>query len=118
MPYQLFGTDVAIAVSKKCCFLCWLLHQKLNGKGDIKFSLPGTHNNIYAWIPPLEVPDDILVELRNDLIDIVQSVVGGHSRQSSRASSDLKGYRSMSEVLKDVDNFIASEEEDSSEEED
>ena len=88
--------DVAIAVSKKCCFLCWLLHQKLNSRGDIKFSLPGMHNCIYAWIPPLEVPDEVLVELRNELLAVIEGVVGGHSRQSSGASSDLEGYDPLS----------------------
>ncbi|KAJ3990830.1 hypothetical protein F5050DRAFT_1582390 [Lentinula boryana] len=85
--------DVAIAVSKKCCFLCWSLHQKLNGKGDLKFSLPGTHNSIYAWIPPLEVPEDVLIELRNNLIAIAGNVVDSHSRQSSGASEDVEGFQ-------------------------
>ena len=83
---------MAIAVSKKCCYLCWSLHQKLNGKGEIKFILPGTHNCIYAWIPPLEVLEEILVELRNKLLAVIEGAVGGHSRQSSGASSDLEDY--------------------------
>ena len=98
---------MAIAVSKKCCYLCWLLHQKLNGKGEIKFILPGTHNCIYAWIPPLEVPEDILVELRNELLVIIEGVVGGHSQQSSRASSDFEGHYSILELKDDVAKFIA-----------
>ena len=99
---------MAIAVSKKCCYLCWLLHQKLNGKGEIKFILPGTHNCIYAWIPPLEVPEEILVELRNELLVVIEDVVGGHSRQSSGASSDFEGhYPPDSVLLDDVTEFIA-----------
>ena len=87
--------DVAIAVSKKCCFLCWSLHQKLNGRGEIKFSLPGTHNCIYAWIPPLEVPEEILVEIRDELLVAIQDAVSGHSRQSSGSSSDSEGLVSV-----------------------
>ena len=58
--------------------------------------LPGTHNCIYAWIPPLEVPAEILVELRVELLLVMEDVVGGHSRQSSGASSDLEGYDPLS----------------------
>ena len=52
---------------------------KAQQQGEIKFSLPGMHSCIYAWIPPLEVPDEILVELRNELLAVIEGAVGGHS---------------------------------------
>ncbi|KAJ3751822.1 hypothetical protein EV360DRAFT_75883, partial [Lentinula raphanica] len=75
----LLRTDVAIATSKKCCYLCWKLREKLNGRGSINFDLPGTHNNISAWVPPPGVPEEILVELRNDLIAILEELDRGDS---------------------------------------
>ncbi|KAJ3719864.1 hypothetical protein C8R42DRAFT_777008 [Lentinula raphanica] len=82
-PHKLLGEHVAIAASKECCYLCWLLHRKLNkrklvnGRRDLKpkFSLPGTRNQIHAWTPPLEVPEEILVKLRKEMIAIAQEVV-------------------------------------------
>ncbi|KAJ3770525.1 hypothetical protein FB446DRAFT_743867 [Lentinula raphanica] len=85
---KLLGTDIPIAVSKKCCYMCWKLQEKLNGRGEIRFDLPGTHNNIFPWIPPREVPEQILVELRDDLIAIAEKVSRSHSRQSSGISAD------------------------------
>ena len=98
---------MAIAVSRKCCYLCWSLHQKFNGKGEIKFILPGTHNCIYAWIPPLEAPEEILVKLRNELLAAIAGAVGGHSRQSSGASSDLEGYDPAPQETDPVDRHLA-----------
>ncbi|KAJ3834546.1 hypothetical protein F5878DRAFT_664675 [Lentinula raphanica] len=85
---KLLGTDIAIAVSKKCCYMCWKLQEKLNGRGEIRFDLPGTHNIIFPWIPPREVPEQILVELRDDLIAIAEKISRSHSRQSSGVSAD------------------------------
>ncbi|KIK64911.1 hypothetical protein GYMLUDRAFT_379193 [Collybiopsis luxurians FD-317 M1] len=59
--------------------------------GDVQFSLSDTHNSICPWIPPREVPNDILIELRRLLLGIIDSLTGGHpnSRQSSGPSFDV-----------------------------
>ncbi|KAJ3781146.1 hypothetical protein GGU10DRAFT_120992 [Lentinula aff. detonsa] len=85
---QILTNDVPIAVSKKCCYLCWLLQEKLNQTKLLELSLPGTHNGIFAWIPPRDIPEDILFQLRNELLSILRDVDRSHSRQSSAASND------------------------------
>ncbi|KAJ3734047.1 hypothetical protein DFJ43DRAFT_1022703 [Lentinula guzmanii] len=85
---QFLTNDVAIAVSKKCCYLCWLLQEKLNQTSVLQFSLPGTHNGIFAWIPPREIPEDILFQLRDELLKVLREVDRSHSRQSYAASND------------------------------
>ncbi|KAJ3992995.1 hypothetical protein F5050DRAFT_822498 [Lentinula boryana] len=85
---QILTNDVPIAVSKKCCHLCWLLQEKLNQTKLLELSLPGTHNGIFAWIPPRDIPEDILFQLRNELLSILRDVDRSHSRQSSAASND------------------------------
>ena len=78
------GGDIPIAVSKKCCFLCWLLHKLLNRDGNWNFQLRGTHSTIYAWIPPPGLPEDILMELCNELIKVLRN---GASCSVTRQSS-------------------------------
>ncbi|KAJ3731458.1 hypothetical protein DFJ43DRAFT_1039992 [Lentinula guzmanii] len=68
-------------ISKKCCYLCWRLQQKLNQTKVLQLSLPGTHNGIFAWIPPREIPEDILFQLRNELLTVLRE-------QSSDASNN------------------------------
>ncbi|KAJ3724116.1 hypothetical protein DFJ43DRAFT_1091061 [Lentinula guzmanii] len=85
---QFLTNDVAIAVSKKCCYLCWRLQQKLNQTKVLQLSLPGTHNGIFAWIPPREIPEDILFQLRNELLTVLRDVDHSYSRQSSDASNN------------------------------
>ncbi|KAJ3740530.1 hypothetical protein DFH05DRAFT_1529126 [Lentinula detonsa] len=85
---QFLTNDIAIAVSKKCCYLCWLLQETLNQTSILQLSLPGTHNGIFAWIPPREIPEDILFQLRNELLKVLREVDRSHSQQSSAASND------------------------------
>ncbi|KAJ3982623.1 hypothetical protein F5890DRAFT_1528611, partial [Lentinula detonsa] len=80
---QFLTNDVAIAVSKKCCYLCWRLQQKLNQTRVLQLSLPGTHNGIFAWIPPREIPEDILFQLRDELLTVLRDVDHSYLRQSS-----------------------------------
>ncbi|KAJ3746832.1 hypothetical protein DFH05DRAFT_990342 [Lentinula detonsa] len=85
---QFLTNDVAIAVSKKCCYLCWRLQQKLNQTRVLQLSLPGTHNGIFAWIPPSEIPEDILFQLRDELLTILRDVDHSYSRQRFDDSED------------------------------
>ena len=53
--------EIPIGVSKRCCQLCWetkeLLHVQ---KPSLNFVLPGTHGTFFAWIPPPEIPNEVL----------------------------------------------------------
>ncbi|KAJ3724107.1 hypothetical protein DFJ43DRAFT_1091014 [Lentinula guzmanii] len=96
---QFLTNDVAIAVSKKCCYLCWRLQQKLNQTKVLKLSLPGTHNGIFAWIPPREIPEDILFQLRNELLTVLRDVDHSYSRQSSDASNNSEEEAIISDMV-------------------
>lgn len=74
-------------VSKKSCQLCWSLQDAYNSKRPFKFVLPGTHGTFYPWLPPPGLPDDILVALRQELLEACKKVVRIHSRQSSAGSA-------------------------------
>ncbi|KAJ3746061.1 hypothetical protein DFH05DRAFT_1522665 [Lentinula detonsa] len=80
---KFFEEEIPIAASKQYSYLCYQLQEKLNDFGSLKFRLPGSHHGIFAWIPPRDVPDQILVELR-----IVSDVSVQHSRQTSTVSSN------------------------------
>ncbi|KAF5372804.1 hypothetical protein D9757_011092 [Collybiopsis confluens] len=86
--------DIPIAVSKKCCFLCWLLHQLLNDLNDFNFILPGTHNQIFTWAPPPGTPRRVLHRLRDALLQVIQRYSTAHSAQSSAESAVLEQYKS------------------------
>ena len=94
----------------KCCRLCWLLKECLNKKSNssVRFDLPGTHGTYYAWIPPPGVPDEVLRDLRDELVRVVYANLdrqvthqekyffpwqtrnpGGHPPQSSGISGNL-----------------------------
>ncbi|KAJ3781844.1 hypothetical protein GGU10DRAFT_437046 [Lentinula aff. detonsa] len=87
-PSKFFKEEIPIATGKQCCYLCYRLQEKLNDVGSLKFCLPGSHHSIFAWIPPCNVPDQILVELRSDLLHIVSNILAQHSRQTSTVSSN------------------------------
>ncbi|KAE9384557.1 hypothetical protein BT96DRAFT_1007955 [Gymnopus androsaceus JB14] len=78
-----------IGVSKKSCRLCWLLHLAYNKRRETQsqFVLPGTHGTFCAWLPPPGIPDDILLELRDELLAACKTFVPGHSRHSSASSA-------------------------------
>ena len=91
----------------KCCCLCWLLKECLNKKSNssVRFDLPGTHGTYYAWIPPPGVPDEVLRDLRDELVRVVyanldRQVTAAHSRHSS-----IAGYESGREEYLDEDAF-------------
>ncbi|KAJ3796451.1 hypothetical protein GGU11DRAFT_746111 [Lentinula aff. detonsa] len=105
-PSKFFKEEIPIATGKQCCYLCYRLQEKLNDVGSLKFCLPGSHHSIFAWIPPRNVPDQILVELRSDLLHIVSNILAQHSRQTSTVSSNSSLDRTsqtdqaMAEVFK------------------
>ena len=77
-----------IGVSKKSCRLCWLLKDLLNQEQPApSFVLPGTHGTYHPWVPPPGLPDRVLIQIREDLLEACEKAVLTHSRQSSAASS-------------------------------
>ncbi|KAJ3710902.1 hypothetical protein DFJ43DRAFT_1161970 [Lentinula guzmanii] len=74
-------------------------------KDNLPLTFPHTLD-IFAWIPPRDVPDQILVELHIDLLRIVSDISAQHSRQTSTVSSNslldhtLQTDQAMAEVFK------------------
>ncbi|KAE9386522.1 hypothetical protein BT96DRAFT_519407 [Gymnopus androsaceus JB14] len=102
-----------VAVSKKCCRLCWLLRERLNAsKPDLRLVLPGTHGTFSTWIPPPGTPDEVLKSLRDELVRVIKKQVSAsHSRQSSGAGSELGQVVELdsSDDDSDADEFLASD---------
>ncbi|KAF5382873.1 hypothetical protein D9757_007334 [Collybiopsis confluens] len=100
------GSEVPIAISKKCCFLCRLLGQILSeGNSPIKFFLPGSHHQIFAWIPPPGIPDTVLMRLRDALLAVIRELTGSHTRQSSSVSSDLRSFSKNDHENQEINNM-------------
>ena len=83
----------------------------------MKFILPGTHGTFHPWIPPPGISDDILIQIRRDLIDIIAKALAtqitvSHSRQSSDACSEVDNAEQSitpNEVLTDATKEIMRE---------
>ncbi|KAH8834959.1 hypothetical protein DL96DRAFT_1549631 [Flagelloscypha sp. PMI_526] len=85
---------LSIGVSKKCCYLCFRLIQRLREHSGGGLWVPGTHGTIYGWSPPpLPIPTDVLRKLEDDLIDVLwMDAEENFSRQNSPATPD-KSFR-------------------------
>ncbi|KAF5390185.1 hypothetical protein D9757_002985 [Collybiopsis confluens] len=101
--------DVPIAVSKKCCFLCWLLHRLLNAECETKFILSSTHHQIFAWVPPSGTPLPILIQLREALLKVAQQYSSAHSAQSSAESAILDRFHASTSKKLDRDAALAAD---------
>ncbi len=55
---QLEQTEIAIGISKLCCFYCWLMLGAMAQSEGIAIKISGTHFNTYKW----PVPDDLTSE--------------------------------------------------------
>lgn len=77
-----------IGVGKKCCQLCWVLHEAFNDqRGESgEFVVPGTHGTFYPWYPPPGLPLHILTSLHEALLQESKTMGLTHSRQSSASS--------------------------------
>ena len=79
--------------------MCWVLKDLLNkASEEASFALPGTHGTFYPWVPPPGLSEDILFNLRQELIRACRKSVGTHSRQSSAGSAEGEREYPRSEV--------------------
>lgn len=78
-----------IGTSKKACQSCWLLHKIYNKSQLSHFTLPGTHRIFFSWVPPPGLPNSILIQLRDALVEVCVSDLASpaHSQQSSICSA-------------------------------
>lgn len=86
-----------IGVGKKCCWCCWKFYQFCQ-EMQIKeaypdFQLLGNHMTIFSWYPPQHAPQDFLRRLRNELAEVLKTVLRtsilerSHSSQTSARNS-------------------------------
>ncbi|KAF5389865.1 hypothetical protein D9757_003559 [Collybiopsis confluens] len=92
-----YGHDVPIVASKKCCYLCWLLHLLLNDGQTFKLKLRGTHNRILSWIPPPGTPTPVLRQLRDALLQVIQDISSTQLCDKWGESEDEEGELSFME---------------------
>ncbi|TFY61747.1 hypothetical protein EVG20_g6938, partial [Dentipellis fragilis] len=88
--YENSRRALPIGVSKKSCWACWQLGQKLFKKDKITVQLPGTHGTIFQWNPPaFGIPESVLKELADALKEEVvrRTVVQVGLQKSGSAQS-------------------------------
>ncbi|KAF8921822.1 hypothetical protein CPB85DRAFT_1831 [Mucidula mucida] len=84
------GLDIGVA--KKSCASCWLLAAVIKEEMNIDIRLPGTHSFYYPWLPPPHLPQNILLHLKDRLLERLVSMVNGSIIQS-RTSTPARAIR-------------------------
>ncbi|KAJ6466220.1 hypothetical protein C8R45DRAFT_1020937 [Mycena sanguinolenta] len=65
-----------IGVADKCCPVCKMLIDILRTKYGLEVHIPaGAHNRFRPWIAPHELPDDVMKDLEERLVDVVGTIV-------------------------------------------
>ena len=54
--------------------------------GTKSLSLPGTHAIIFPWVPPENLPENILIAIRDQLVSIFHEIDRIKSRSSTQSS--------------------------------
>ena len=80
-----------IAISKKCCYGCFLLGEILHDKKKRQFKLYGTHGRVVPWMPPAGLDIDILVDLKTRFARILEHVI-----KIKRQTSNEEDYADQS----------------------
>ncbi|KAI1786869.1 hypothetical protein LXA43DRAFT_749798 [Ganoderma leucocontextum] len=68
---------ICVAPGQRCCALCFRLGELLNARlgTNLQFRLPGTHDVILPWDPPLfGIPKSVMRQLRDELRDTLADV--------------------------------------------
>ncbi|KAJ6585041.1 hypothetical protein B0H19DRAFT_407169 [Mycena capillaripes] len=77
-----------IGVAKKCCPVCKMLIQTIQGTSDVKLEFAGAHARFYPWVPPDWLPVSILEALEVSLLQTITDMVrDGEHLLGSRATS-------------------------------
>ncbi|KIK50222.1 hypothetical protein GYMLUDRAFT_253173 [Collybiopsis luxurians FD-317 M1] len=107
----LYNKKMHISVTKKCCFMCWVLYLVLTNLDNPIIFAFGAHGVLYPWIAPPGLPDQVYRDIYEWLLEACQQhVIGGHSRHSSGAGSEVSdGKGVMEEESYDkqtLDNYV------------
>ena len=73
-----------IAISKKCCYPCFLLGEILKEKKKKQFKLYGTHGRIDPWMPPAGLDVDVLMALRIHFIEKLKQIIETRQKASQK----------------------------------
>lgn len=89
-----------IAVSKKCCFCCYLLGEALRKAKGTSLTLPGTHGIVFPWVPPAGLDLSVLHMLKDGLNRELLRVVEKQRRRAaqrslSNQSTPVSSYEDM-----------------------
>ncbi|KAJ7204673.1 hypothetical protein GGX14DRAFT_459312 [Mycena pura] len=111
---KLLKGSVPIGVSRKCCPLCAKLADiaATRIEDSLQTELPGHDDTFFAWVPPHDLPLDILQVMEQWILDLISEKISPgstipRSTQSSPASdaSDLPRQKtSLAENISTVDN--------------
>ncbi|OSC97578.1 hypothetical protein PYCCODRAFT_1440100 [Trametes coccinea BRFM310] len=70
---------ILIGLSRQSCWCCDTLHDQLtessrgSGVNLVAFVLPGSHSLILPWLPPPELPEDVSLNMRETLLQKLDS---------------------------------------------
>ncbi|CAL1697799.1 unnamed protein product [Somion occarium] len=88
---EAFSTIILpIGVEKKCCWCCWKFYQFCQEmqakKAYPEFQLLGSHMTIFPWYPPQHAPSEFLKRLRDELVEVLKTVLRISSLETSHFS--------------------------------
>ncbi|KAL7277653.1 hypothetical protein ACG7TL_008580 [Trametes sanguinea] len=84
---------ILIGLSRQSCWYCDTLHDQLtessrgSGVNPVAFVLPGSHSLILPWLPPPELPEDVSLNMRETLLQKLDSRI--------YVPMQIRGYESM-----------------------
>ncbi|KAJ7204748.1 hypothetical protein GGX14DRAFT_544051 [Mycena pura] len=86
---KLLKGSVPIGVSRKCCPLCAKLANiaATRIEGSLQTELPGHHDNFFAWVPPPDLPPDILQHMERWILDLISEKINPGSTMPRSAQS-------------------------------
>lgn len=102
---------MSLAVSKKFCFACKIVHQVLDRRG-LEIDVGGrenSHNQVFPWAIPRGFSQEIVEEVRQTFEQATdaQGHAGSHSRQTSGIGTEFDD--SEGGLLDDLDDLIEAE---------
>ncbi|KIK54707.1 hypothetical protein GYMLUDRAFT_62931 [Collybiopsis luxurians FD-317 M1] len=99
--------EIWVGVCKKLCLLCLALVQAVNEAGQLCIHISaGSHGTVFAWIPPEDVPKNIMDKLYINLQQLKSHLKVSHTQQSSSVSIEVKLELPKSVFVEDLQDAL------------
>ncbi|WP_030453023.1 nucleic acid/nucleotide deaminase domain-containing protein [Herbidospora cretacea] len=95
---RLAQAEIAIGISKLCCFKCWLMMQALQEKG-VDLPVTGTHGKVYGWTAPASLTHRSVLAAYLQLTDVKPG------SKHAQLLSDLDTPKGRTAVIRAITTF-------------